>query len=109
MWEPTTKLGGKKVECSYHDCVDFNKNIFFYTNDSNSIRYFCDFHWDHITFLFTLISECLSCYRSHLAEFYKENRTLDTVKHNNKWWELCIRHKTIYEECVEFIFYSSFD
>ena len=99
QWEPTTR-GTKlsKYVCHYGECQKFNYDLNHYVVDRYGIRYFCDDHWKWIIFLFQLIKECDFCKRNYNAELYKKDRTLDSLKHEYKWWEPCSRHGLIFND-----------
>jgi hypothetical protein len=103
-WEPTTRgVSGKGTFCSFTDCKERNEITAFCTTDDVGTRYFCREHWEHIGFFFKLVKECDRCFRAHKADYYRDERTIDTVKYMGKWWELCTKHKKIYDDVVDII------
>lgn len=101
-WKPTTRgVGGPKSLCAFEDCREDATDTNFYTRDSVAARFFCDRHWEYMVRYFAWVKRCLHCTRAHLADYYREHRTIDTVKFGGKWWELCETHKRVYDSEVE--------
>ncbi len=109
-WQPSTRgLGGSKALCSYRDCQDIADITDYYTRDSLAARFFCTHHWKSMKYYFNLVAACPYCIRSHKADYYREARTIDTVKISGKWWEVCATHKSVYDDSVDLTVDSWFD
>lgn len=77
------------------------------TLDNLGYHWFCESHWQIMSFLFNKrVVMCsrdngeLSCERNHLAEIDFEEITLATIKYSDKFWDLCDSHLAIYDEIV---------
>lgn len=74
------------------------------TNDRFGIHWFCEEHWKLVSFIFKVVAECArkkdGCKRNHLADFDKYDRYLNTIRHMDKFWDLCDVHLGIYDEVI---------
>jgi len=104
LWQPTTRgIDSGKELCHYKDCLNHNDDTNYYVVDAMGPRFFCTPHWTLTGFLFKLIKECPKCCRNHNADWFRDSVTVDTVKYQNQWWELCVEHYTIYDDMVMLI------
>lgn len=101
MWEPTTRGVEQTDEfCHYQDCKHLNSNINFYVLDNLGARYFCNDHWELISFLFKQIRICEEgCKRNHVADWDKTSIDFECIKYLDKWYTVCDTHLEIYEDC----------
>jgi len=98
-WEPTTRgTSPTKNICHYGLCREINTRLDFYIVDRFGVRYFCDNHWPWIGLFTQMVGECKKCARNYQAELYKDARGMDSFKHQDKWWELCERHASVFEK-----------
>lgn len=103
-WEPTTRgVSPSKEICTYKDCRDHNTNTGRYVVDVYGPRFFCDAHWVLAGYIFRIIKECEDCHRNHKADWDRNYITYDSVKYQNKWWELCDYHWSLYDDMVMII------
>lgn len=89
---------GTEAICHYGNCQSMNVDLNLLVVDHNGIRYFCEAHWKWVISLFTKIKGCTQCRRNHRADVYKESRTVDTVKYQGGWWELCECHSYVIDK-----------
>ena len=93
------------ANCVFGDCLKYNIDTSCYTVDMGGIRYYCDKHWGHVNFYFNeIVSACakeiLGCERNRLAEWYNDEQNIFTVKHHDKFWDLCDSHSSTYDKLV---------
>jgi len=92
-WEPSTRGCSPAHEFCHHGlCKNPSIELGFYILDFHGVRYFCDFHWNWVSSFINLVKDCPGCLRNHLADFYRDHRTKNDMKHLNKWWRLCSDH-----------------
>lgn len=91
------------MKCSYFECDEDNWSTAFLTVDTYGTRWFCDEHWNIMGLLFNIVvPRCIktsSCKRNYKVEL-NPLTTITTVKHNNKFYELCDKHNDMYEELL---------
>jgi len=92
------------TKCCYAECSRDNYSTALLTVDVYGIQWFCDEHWKVMCLLFNgVVYKCLKnnkCTRNYHAEFDPEASYLTTVKHDNKFFDLCDKHYNIYEELL---------
>jgi len=88
--------------CCFIDCDELNKFTHMSTNDRFGQHWFCEYHWTLVSYVFKDIKTCIrnsrGCIRNHKAEIYEYEKTLNTIKFQDKYWDLCDRHIGIYDE-----------
>mgnify|MGYP001573185642 CR=1 FL=1 len=90
--------------CDYDECKNKNRDTSFVTRDTSGIRVFCEPHWIAISSLFARAKNCAlkewGCWRNHGADLYEDERTSYSVKHCDRYWELCSVHMDLYKKYV---------
>lgn len=91
------------TECSVKDCRDVNEFTSHLTVDAYGTRWFCCDHWGDLNKFFILISKCMKrdmCRRNHNVDFDETYFFINTVKFNDKHYDLCDYHIGLYEEVL---------
>lgn len=87
--------------CDFDDCRNRNRDTGYIIRDSSGIKVLCEEHWKVINRLFEMVSKCSrcdhGCWRNHGADLYPDNRTNSSIKHMDKYWELCSIHIQLYQ------------
>lgn len=90
------------TKCSYFECKTPNVDTAQLTVDVYDVRWYCDEHWELVSFLFnSVVSKCMKtngCTRNNKVEFMLEVSSIVTVKYCGKYFDLCSKHNDIYEE-----------
>jgi len=84
-----------------------------FTSDRYGQHWICEKHWKLMSYIFKVVAECYrsksGCLRNHKAEFYPSDRYINTVKFENRYWDLCDKHLGIYDEYIGMSFSLDFD
>jgi hypothetical protein len=90
------------TKCSYFECKKSNTITAFLTVDAYNVRWYCEEHWQILSFLFnSVVLKCIKagkCSRNYKREFDPDSKTITTVKFCSKYFDLCSKHNDIYEE-----------
>jgi len=93
--------------CSFSKCQELNEETHMFTIDYFGHHWFCREHWKFIEWFFNnLVGPCVrnndtcDCSRNHHAQFDSFDRRYETVKAQNKWFDLCDEHLATYDELL---------
>lgn len=74
------------------------------TVDRFGIHWFCEAHWVLVSYVLKLVAECSrkheGCFRNHKAEVDEYERLMNTIKFEDKYWDLCDMHLGIHDEVI---------
>lgn len=94
----------RKTYCDFDECKTVSEDTNFTVRDNSGIKSLCSEHWRVMNKYFEKVSECarkeFGCWRNHGADLYPNERTEFSIRHMDKYWEVCDIHIQIYERVM---------